>query len=99
MALCGIKVLLVTNAAGGLHPSLATGDVMVLKDHVNLQGFAGISPLCGINDEKCVSFPSNLPRHSLFSFKSHDMVARLSNNCDADVINYIRKNERRIMLA
>src|SRR5262249_61872154 len=33
----GIKVLLLTNAAGGIHDSLWPGDLMVLRDHLFLQ--------------------------------------------------------------
>ena len=36
----GIRTLIVTNAAGGLNPRFAPGDVMVIEDHVNLMGFA-----------------------------------------------------------
>ncbi len=40
----GIKVLYVTNAAGGINPSLRPGDLMVIKDHIN---FVGENPACG----------------------------------------------------
>ena len=50
--LMGIKGLIVTNAAGGLAPGLAPGDIMLLKDHVNLMSFVGINPLAGANDER-----------------------------------------------
>ena len=38
LALCalGIKRLIVTNAAGGLNPRFAMGDVMLIDDHINL---------------------------------------------------------------
>ena len=36
MGLLGIKKLLVSNAAGGLNPSYAVSDLMVLNDHINL---------------------------------------------------------------
>jgi purine-nucleoside phosphorylase len=32
----GAKVLVLTNAAGGIHPALAPGSVMVIRDHVKL---------------------------------------------------------------
>jgi purine-nucleoside phosphorylase len=38
----------VTNAAGGLEPTWAPGDLMVVVDHLNL---TGLSPLAGPNDE------------------------------------------------
>lgn len=52
MKLVGVSHLIVTNAAGGLNPSYNIGDIMILKDHINMQGFAGDSPLKGHNDER-----------------------------------------------
>ncbi len=46
----GIKHLVVTNAAGGLDPAFHAGDVMLITDHINLVGMAGLSPLRGPND-------------------------------------------------
>jgi purine-nucleoside phosphorylase len=40
-------VLIVTNAAGGLNETFSTGDLMVLTDHLNIMGMAGLSPLVG----------------------------------------------------
>jgi purine-nucleoside phosphorylase len=37
MAEWGVKTLLLTNAAGGIHDSLGPGDLMVLRDHLFLQ--------------------------------------------------------------
>jgi purine-nucleoside phosphorylase len=37
MAGFGVKTLLLTNAAGGIHDSLGPGDLMVLRDHLFLQ--------------------------------------------------------------
>ncbi|MDY0297084.1 MAG: purine-nucleoside phosphorylase [Acidobacteriota bacterium] len=34
----GIEVLILTNAAGGIHPELEAGDLMVIRDHINLMG-------------------------------------------------------------
>ena len=47
----GVTVMIVSNAAGGLSEGLEVGDIMLIKDHVNLQGFAGINPLTGNNEE------------------------------------------------
>lgn len=44
----GAKTFVVTNAAGGLNPAFAAGDVMLIEDHLN---FTGQSPLIGHNDE------------------------------------------------
>jgi len=48
MAALGIKKLLVTNAAGGLNPLFRPGELMLIRDHINL---LGDSPLVGENIE------------------------------------------------
>ena len=54
----GAEILIVTNAAGGVNPSFVTGDIMLITDHLNLIGMAGISPLRGPNlDEFGPRFP------------------------------------------
>jgi purine-nucleoside phosphorylase len=45
----GVKALLVTNAAGGVDPSFAPGDLVRITDHLNL---TGQNPLTGPNDER-----------------------------------------------
>jgi purine-nucleoside phosphorylase len=55
LARLGAKTLVVTNAAGGIAPSLKPGDIMVITDHLNLLGG---SPLRGANiDELGPRFP------------------------------------------
>ena len=41
LAALGVKTLIVTNAAGGLNPEFAIGDVMLIDDHINLMWLAG----------------------------------------------------------
>jgi purine-nucleoside phosphorylase len=54
----GIKVLILTNAAGAINPSFASGDVMLITDHLNLMGMVGLNPLIGPNlDELGPRFP------------------------------------------
>ncbi|KAM8892250.1 purine nucleoside phosphorylase 6 isoform 2-T2 [Spinachia spinachia] len=48
--LLGVETVIVTNAAGGLNGSYNVGDIMLIKDHINMPGFAGQNPLCGPND-------------------------------------------------
>lgn len=49
MKALGIETLLISNVAGGLNPSFAIGDLMLITDHINL---LGTSPLVGPNDER-----------------------------------------------
>lgn len=54
----GIEIMIVTNAAGGVNPTFSPGDVMLITDHLNLIGMAGMSPLYGPNlDELGPRFP------------------------------------------
>ncbi len=45
----GVSVLLLTNAAGGLHSAFRVGDIMLIEDHISLPGMAGLNPLRGAN--------------------------------------------------
>ena len=45
----GVKLLLVTNAAGGVNPALGPGDLVRIADHLNL---SGQNPLVGENDDR-----------------------------------------------
>ena len=47
MKLLGIQNLLVSNAAGGINPSFKVGDLMIIKDHINMMP----NPLIGPNNE------------------------------------------------
>ncbi len=47
----GAEFLFVTNAAGGINPAYQPGDLMLIRDHINFMGLAGLSPLRGPNLE------------------------------------------------
>lgn len=50
LSLLGVKTIILTNAAGGLNKRFSSGDLMLIVDHINLVGMAGINPLRGPND-------------------------------------------------
>jgi purine-nucleoside phosphorylase len=54
----GIRAVILTNAAGGINTSYQQGCLVVIRDHINLQG---TNPLIGPNDER-------------FGLRFHDMT-------------------------
>ncbi len=55
LACLGIEVLLISTACGGMNPAFRRGDLMLITDHINLQG---VNPLVGPNvDEWGPRFP------------------------------------------
>jgi purine-nucleoside phosphorylase len=49
MARMGIRAVILTNAAGGINAAFSQGCLVVLSDHINLQG---ANPLIGPNEER-----------------------------------------------
>lgn len=47
----GMETLIVTNAAGGMNPTYTPGDLMVIRNHINMPGMAGNNPLRGPNND------------------------------------------------
>lgn len=75
----GISKLIVTNSAGGINPGFRPGDLMLIKDHINLMG---VNPLVGRNNE---SFGPRFPQMSqAYSTKLRDIAkkAALDNGID-----------------
>ncbi|MCP4745333.1 MAG: purine-nucleoside phosphorylase [Desulfobacteraceae bacterium] len=73
----GVRVLILTNAAGGLNPSFSTGDLMVITDHINL---TGENPLVGPNEE-------------LWGPRFPDMISAYDNNLTAKVRQEAQKED------
>jgi inosine/guanosine/xanthosine phosphorylase family protein len=49
LGLLGVKVLILTNAAGGVNTTFSAGALMAIDDHINLTGH---NPLAGVNDDR-----------------------------------------------
>ena len=65
----GVKAAIITNAAGGINTSYKQGALVVLSDHINLQGS---NPLIGTNDER---FGPRFPDMSRVYWKSYRHAA------------------------
>ena len=48
----GVQTLIVTNAAGAIHPEFVPGDIMLITDHISLSAMTGNNPLHGANLEE-----------------------------------------------
>lgn len=48
LKLLGVRTMILTNAAGGINLNYARGALVLLSDHINLQG---VNPLAGANDD------------------------------------------------
>lgn len=69
----GAELLMVSNAAGGMHPEFHVGDLMIIKDHINL---FPEHPLRGKNDEKYgPRFPDMTEPYQLSLVKKAKQIA------------------------
>lgn len=77
MKLLGIKVLMLSNAAGGVNPDLKVGDLMIIKDHISIDTF---NPLIGKNIEELgPRFPDmSEPYKKYLIAKAKEVAAQLN---------------------
>jgi purine-nucleoside phosphorylase len=66
MAALGVRVVVVTNASGGVNPDFEIGNFMVIEDHLSFPGMSGANALVGPNDERFgTRFPAVTPAYVL----------------------------------
>jgi purine-nucleoside phosphorylase len=74
LGMLGIRRLIVTNAAGGINPEFAAGDLMLITDHINLMG---VNPLRGPHlDEYGQRFPDMTEAYNKEDLDVFETVAR-----------------------
>ncbi len=65
----GIRAVILTNAAGGINLGYSQGALVLIRDHINLQG---VNPLVGPNDDRFgLRFPD----------MTHAYAKRISRDC------------------
>lgn len=70
--LLGCKMVLLTNAAGGVNPNYNVGDLMLIKDHLSFPLLSLQHPLIGPNDERFgPRFP---PINKIYEKKYRDLM-------------------------
>lgn len=77
LRLLGVKTLLLTNAAGGVNPNFAIGDLMVIHDHIS---FFTQNPLIGKNEEELgTRFPDMSEPYSKLLISKVEAIAAEHN--------------------
>ena len=86
-AALGAKIMIATNAAGGVNPLFNVGDVMIIKDHISLPCLAGNHPLIGPNDNR---FGPRFPAvNNAYNVSLRDVVIKASTALNLS--QYIRE--------
>ena len=76
MKLLGVKNLLVSNAAGGINETFKIGDLMIIRDHINMMP----NPLIGPNDEAFgARFPDMTRTYDRAFISRMEAIATLHN--------------------
>jgi purine-nucleoside phosphorylase len=88
MRCLGVKLLIVTNAAGGLNPSYNVGDIVNVMDYFALPMLAGKNPLIGLNDDELgPRFP---PVSNAFDPDLQSVVMKSATKLNMD--SFVRQN-------
>lgn len=84
MRALGAKVLVVTNAAGGLNPDWNIGDVMCMTDHFGLPLLTGSNPLMGPNLDELG--PRFLPASNAYDPRMQETVMKAAKALKFDFV-------------
>jgi purine-nucleoside phosphorylase len=76
-AALGIKTIVVTNAAGGINPNFAVGDVMLMDDHINLMGFVS-----GLPADALAPGLASRPGHCVYDRDLAEMAAAIARQAN-----------------
>lgn len=88
MRCLGVRLMIVTNAAGGIHPDYRVGDIVCVQDYFALPMLAGKNPLVGHNDaELGPRFP---PTSNLFDGGLQSLVVKAAGQRKLD--EFVRTN-------
>jgi hypothetical protein len=90
----GIRVLMVTNASGCINQDYEPGDIMIIRDHINLPGLVGLNPLLGLHDERSVyaDFANIFVVVTWCAYKTSNFLSDLQIRVLLSVVK-IRRNE------
>jgi purine-nucleoside phosphorylase len=88
MRCLGVKLMIVTNAAGGIHPDYNVGDIVCVQDYFALPMLAGNNPLVGHNDD--VLGPRFPPTSNVFDADMQRLVMKSAKQCQMD--EFLRTN-------
>jgi purine-nucleoside phosphorylase len=76
----GVKKILITNAAGGINPSLSPGQLMIIRDHINT---CGVNPLIGeVIDGWGPRFPD---QSDVYAIELVELLRKAASDCDTSL--------------
>jgi len=84
MIALGIKRLILSNASGGMNPSFQVGDIVIIRDHINLMPS---NPLIGKNDDELgPRFPDMSEAYDMKMIKhASEIAAKMKFRCHTGV--------------
>lgn len=84
MRCLGVKVMVVTNAAGGLNPKFTIGDIMCMTDHFAPPLLAGLHPLLGPNHDELG--PRFSPQSLAYTKEMQEIVVEAAKTLNFDFV-------------